>query len=138
MTIKQSSRSNMQKPRNYSRKGYICSCECPILDDGKIIDKIMVKYEIEPNKKVDTYYKKSLKGKYSWETYKYWGTFKQVIQLSPIFDKLEDDDYIVKTSTFTRDNVQVPFICEIYINNIEKYKKIKTMLERKAKIDRLS
>jgi hypothetical protein len=131
----------MQKPKNYSRKGYICSCECPIFIDGKIVDRIMVKYEVEPNKKIDNYNRKSPKTnfRYNWQTnYIYWGMFKQVIHLSPIFDKLEKDDFVVKTSTFTRDNIQVPFIYEIQINNIEKYKKIKTMFERRDKINRLS
>lgn len=128
--------SNKQKPRNYSRKNYICSCECPICDDGKIIDRFMVKYEIEPNKNIIKQSKNYGHGR--WSTYSYWGKFGKVIELPSIINKMNDDEYIVKTGHFTRDNIQVPFICEIEILNIQKYNMLKTQIQRKKKLKNLN
>lgn len=125
---------NMRKPKNYSRKECICSCECPISNNGKIIDRIMVKYEVEPNKNI---YKINNKNKNKFMLF-YWGNFKEVIQLSPIFDKLEDDDFVIKTSYFTRDNIQMPFIYGIEIKNIEKYKMLKLKEERRKKLGKIA
>ena len=127
---------NKQKPKNYSRKKYICSCECPIYFENEQLDKIMVKYEIVPNKE-NKYIKVNKYNPGRWGTsYAYWGTFKRVVDLS-IVNKMDDEDYIVKTSTFTRDNIQVPFICGIEVLNGQKYESIKIQQQRKGKLKKL-
>lgn len=128
---------NRQKPKKYSRKKYICSCECPVYSEDLVIDRIMVQYEIMPNKELNKYTKVNQYNTGRWGTsYAYWGTFKRVVDLS-IVNKMNDEDYIVKTSTFTRDNVQVPFICGIEVLNGQKYESIKIQHQRKGKLKKL-
>jgi hypothetical protein len=51
-------------PKNYSRKGFICTCECFIIDkNNKKIDTGMIKYKVNPNKNLDLSFYKS---KYKW------------------------------------------------------------------------
>jgi len=123
------------KPKKYSRKSRICSCECPIFDTNEnILDKIMVKYEVEPNK--DLSYVEFLKKKYWTSFSQIWGEFEKVIELSPIFDKLKDTEYTIATGFFTRDKVQMPFISSITVNS-QKYLTLKKQEERKMKLKKL-
>jgi hypothetical protein len=128
-------------PKNFSRKGKICSCLCPVLRMGDkkffdiLIENVIVKYEVEPNQ-TTSYIHHSLK-KNQWSTYEYWGEFKQVIELPEIFSKLDKEDYTIKTGTFTRDNIQMPCVAEILILNIDKYLKIKNREERRNKLNKI-
>lgn len=144
----QYSNNYSQKPKNYSRKMYICSCQCPIVtfdtNTNKsyniIIDRMMVKYEIEFN--TDSKYtplSKYNKNKYSYTNtnYQNFGKFKQVIEIPSVFYKLNDDDYVIKVSRFERDGVMVPFISEIEILNIKNYEIIKNQLDRKKKLNKI-
>jgi hypothetical protein len=145
MIIKHTDRYS-SKPKNYSRKMFICTCQCPIITiqpsshKDKVLDRVMVKYEIEFNKDRNyninsvVNYKPS---RYNYTNHQYWGKFKQVIEIPALFYKLEDEDYIVKTATFERDGVRVPFICEIEILNIEKYEIVKNKQERKKKLNKI-
>ena len=132
---------NKRKPKNYTRNVFICLCECPVYAvGGEDLDKIMVKYEIEPSKDKSPYNPGKFRTnyKYNWQTmYRYWGTFKRVVELSPILNKMNDNEYIIKTSTFTRDNVQVPFIWNIEILNVQKYNLLKVQLQRKGKLKKI-
>jgi hypothetical protein len=62
------------KPKNYSRKGSICSCLCFILCKTNILEKnIKVVYEVEPNSNRIKYGSKQ-------STYKqqiYWGNLSK-------------------------------------------------------------
>lgn len=134
--------STMQKPKNYSRKNSICSCECPIRLDGKTIDKFMIKYEIEPDKSIKKIIP-NIKSNYGikyWATgtNTYWGKFKKVVELPEVLNKMENDEYLIKTGHFTRDNIEVPFVYEIEILNIQKYNTTKIQLERNKKIKNLN
>jgi hypothetical protein len=142
MNIKYSD-SYSQKPKNYSRKMFICTCQCPIItfdtNTNKryniIIDNVMVKYEIEFNTKSN--YIPVKYNKYSYTNYQNFGKFKQVIEIPSVFYKLNDDDYVIKVSRFERDGVMVPFISEIEILNIKNYEIIKNQLDRKKKLNKI-
>jgi len=95
------------------------------------IERVMVKYEVEPNRNLN--YIPKLK-KNQWASHSYWGEFKKIIELPPIFSKLNEDDFDVYTASFTRDGVQMPFIYEIRILNTNKYLKIKITEERRNKL----
>lgn len=131
---------HQSKPKNYSRKGNICSCltKSYYYGEGKsnFLDFFMVKYEIEFNKDLDS---KLIKlKKYQWTSYHpHFGTFKKIIELPKIFSMLDEDEYEVNTGTFTRDGIEVPFIYQILIKNKKKYIKLKTQLERKNKLNNL-
>jgi len=136
--------NNLCTPKNYSRKGKICSCLCPIIsgsigtkrgDVPKLnIERGMVKYEVEP-KKESSYIPKLKKNQ--WATHEYWCTFTKIIELPKIFSKLDEEDYVVKTGTFTRDNIQMPCVAEILIVNVNKYLKIKMIEERRNKLNKI-
>ncbi len=135
-----------QKPKNYSRKMFICTCQCPIMtfdtNTNKkyniIIDNVTVKYEIEFNKdKQFTPVSNYSKNKYSYTNYQNFGKFKQVIQIPSVFYKLNDEDYVVKVARFERDGVMVPFISEIEVLNIKNYEIIKNQLDRKKKLNKI-
>jgi hypothetical protein len=114
--------NNLYTPKNYSRKGKICSCLCPItyLDTKKVvnIEKVLVKYEVEPNKESTSYISKLKKNQ--WSSYQYWGKFKQITELPKIFEKLNEEDFKVKIGSFSRDNIQMPYVSEIEILNVDK------------------
>ena len=134
----QSRGTGLAKPKNYSKIGSICSVFCIILDPaGNILDRNQkIVYEVEPNMdrvKIDRY-RYSIKHRNK----AYWGTVKQVLELPPIFDKLSDDDFVVNTGYFTRDNIQMPYVTSIEIKNCEKYKVLKTKEERKNKLDKIT
>ena len=125
-------------PLNYSKKGMICSCSCYISDSKyNVLDKeVMVSYEVEP-------YKDRLITKYKFKKTTrrnpvYWGSFKQIVELPKIFDKLSDDDFIIKIGTFTRDNIQMPAISSLVIINYTKYQMIKTKEDRRRKLIKIS
>ncbi len=137
MQIKESGGTN--KPKNFSRKIFICSCLCPVVPkDSKgsnyVLDKVMVKYEIIPNK--DFHYEEP-RSKHYWSSYEHWGDFKKVIELPPIFSIMNDDDFIVYTGYFVRDKVQMPFISKIEIINPEKYKMLILKEQRKDKLNKI-
>lgn len=130
--------NNLSKPKNYSRKGKICSCLCPIIygDKSKLyVERAIVKYEVEPKKESSSYIPKLNKNQ--WATHECWGTFTKTIELPEIFSKLDEEDYVVKTGTFTRDNIQMPCVAEILILNVNKYLNIKNREERKKKLNKI-
>jgi hypothetical protein len=130
---------NITPPKNYSRKGTICSCRTLIIYQEKgeliIIERVMVKYEVEPNK--DTIPLIKLK-RGQWANYQHWGEFKRVIELPKEFDKLDYEDFVVKTGFFKRDGIQTPFIAEIKILNVPKYKLLKQKESRKEKLCKIN
>jgi len=132
---------NKGKPKNYSRNLLVCICQCIITNNKIVIDRIMVKYEVEPNKDrisdYGTYTPKINKGRNTWSSYQFWGEFKQVLELPQIFYKLEEKDFIIKTGYFTRDCIQMPFIYEIEIVNFQKYNNIKTKDDRRNKLRKI-
>ena len=127
-------------PTNYSRKGLICSCLSIICDvSSNILEKnIKVKYEIEPNINRISNKITKVRKNYKYNSHEYWGNFKCIIELPPIFDKLNDEDFIIRTGYFTRDNIQVPFVVGIEIKNLQKYQMIKTKNDRNKKLNKIS
>jgi hypothetical protein len=128
------------KPNNFSRKGVICSCLTPIIElDGsgrpKIIEKKIIKYSVEPNKNLNRDLISPIKiRKNLWTTWQYWGEFNNIVELPPVFSKLDEKDYDIEIATFTRDNIQMPFIFNIIIKNSSKYNNLKLKEERKKKL----
>ena len=124
-----------KSPKNYSRKNNICSCLCPvvslpILTD--VLDNVKVKYKLTINELCAKPEKKNYRR--SWSTFQYWAFFDKIIELPKIFDELNENDFIIKTAYFTRDDVQIPFVSEIEIINLKKYKNIKIKDNRKRKL----
>jgi hypothetical protein len=128
------------KPKNFSRKVFICSCQCTVLSrdltysTAVVYENVMVKYEVEPNK--DLNYEELLNRKY-WSQKISWGKFKKVVELPLIFSKLNEEDFIVYIGHFTRDKVLMPFISKIEILNIEKYNILKIKEQRKDKLKKI-
>ena len=142
-TIKLQSRGvGLRKPKNYSKKGTVCSVLCIILDTaGNILDRNQkVVYEVEPNK--DRIYSEARHNTFSRVNTRknraYWGSVKNMIELPSLFDKLADDDFSINTGYFTRDNVEMPYVTSIEIKNGEKYKILKTKEDRKKKLTKIS
>lgn len=131
--------NDLSTPKNYSRKGKICSCLCPIYyekNDTKMSDKTIIKYEVEPNKHTNSKFIPKLK-KNQWASYQYWGEFKKIVELPQIFSKLDEEDYVVKIGSFSRDNIQMPCVASIVILNVDKYLTIKNKEERKKKLNKI-
>jgi hypothetical protein len=130
------------KPRNFSRNIKICSCDCPVVPPKAFYadkikgDWITVKYEVNPNKNTYPIIPKLRKNQ--WSTKQHWGTFNRVVELPPIFDKLSPTDFIVRTTYFTRDNLQMPVIYEIEIKDYKKYQLLKMKEDRMKKLKKLS
>jgi len=122
-------------PKNYSRKNTICTCLCIVASEVKTIEYVKVKYEVSPTGKGVAPIRQPKK-KYK-PAHQDWGTFKQAIEIPEIFNKLDDEDYTVMVGTFLRDNVSMPFISAIIINNIEKYNIIKQKEERRKKLSKI-
>lgn len=122
------------KPINYKRKNKCCTCVTRIVksNDTRVMDLITVKYSVTPN---DGNIKSSnIKKKLRHNIYSYWGVFDQVLEIPEIFNKMNEDDYYVHVSNFLRDNILMPFIDYIQINNIEKYENLKNKENRKQKL----
>lgn len=140
--------SNLIKPKNFSRKGKICSCLCPIQINSSTYllpnpaslspktEKVIIKYEVETNTESSNYMPKLKKNQ--WSTYERWGEFKNVIELPKIFEKLDEEkDFYIKIAYFLRDNIQMPFVYEIVITDYQKYKNIKNKEERRNKLNKI-
>ena len=129
--------SNLKKPKNFSRKCKICSCLCPITCEQipNKIEKVIIKYEVEPNNESSNYIPKLKQNQ--WSTYEHWGEFKKVIELPKIFEKLDEDDFYIKTAYFLRDHIQIPFVYEIIVTNSKKYLSIKNREERRNKLNKI-
>jgi len=124
------------KPKNFSRKNLICSCLCRLAHNALTLENVNVKYEIKPSGENHLYVPK-LKNN-QWATYQHWGYFEKVIELPPVFEKLDEEDYLVKVGSFTRDHIQMPFIYEIQILNSKKYELLKNQLQRRKKLNNLN
>lgn len=130
--------ATLPTPKNFSRKNKICSCLCTLTIDEDILnrEKVLIKYEIEPNR--SSYHMIPKLKKNQWSTYQAWGEFKKVIELPKIFEKLDEEkDFFIKTAYFLRDNIQMPLVYEIVVTNFSKYQMIKLKDERKNKLLRL-
>ena len=143
MMIVKNSGKHTEKPKNYKRKGIICSCLCPIItynNDNpsiKILDFTTVKYSLDPNKLMKNIKKPNIgKKSTNWLAYQFWATFKEVLEIPKIFDQLSENDFIIRTAYFTRDCVQVPFILEIEVIDIKKYQSLKLKENRKNKLNK--
>jgi len=129
-----------KKPKNYSRKALVCSCQCPVMynesEPAIHLDNIMVKYSVKQIKNRSNYDKGvNYRNNHHWDmTYSYWGEFNKVVELPKLFSKLNDEDFTVKISDFSRDNRQMPYICEIEVYNVEKYKQLKIVEQRSSKL----
>jgi len=129
-----------RKPKNYLRESLICSCDCPVMYNEKdpriYLGDIKVKYSVKPIKNNNKHsINKNITSNSYWNTiYSHWGEFDEVVELPELFSKLNDDEFTVKVSEFTRDNRQMPFICEIEVYNIRKYEHLKKVSERKNKL----
>jgi len=123
-------------PKNYSRKVFICSCECFIVDKKteKTIDTAMVKYKVKPlnRRTVEVFDKK----KY-WMTPSYWGEFEDVTEFPKIISKLNKEEFEVKIGHFMRDKLEMPFVHSIEVEDGDKYLKLKNQELRKEKIKKL-
>ena len=131
--------SSYRKPKNYSRKSLICSCDCPVMyneEEPRIhLDNIKVKYSVKTIKHSKYTSTKNTYTKGRWgTTYSHWGEFDDVVELPEMFSKLNDDEFSVKLSEFTRDNRQMPYICEIEVYNMKKYKTLKIQEQRSKKL----
>lgn len=122
------------KPKNFSRKGFICSCLCPVYFNNKLIDNIMIKYELEKNEYRNTYYPKLKKNQ--WSTYQYWGKFKKIVELPIYFNNLVKYNYNI--GSFTRDGIQMPFVISIEIEDLDKYLIEKKKVDRKNKLNKIN
>ena len=133
---------SIENPKNYSKKGTICSCLCFISYENNILDKnIQVSYEVIPNMdRISLKYGAVTRTRRSRskQTITNWGTFKQIIELPKIFDKLNDDDFIIKVGYFTRDKVEMPAVSSIQIINLQKYQILKKNEDRKKKLIKIS
>ena len=129
--------TSCQKPRKFSRKVFICSCECAVIPNASknILDKVIVKYEIEYDQDFNYSYTPQ---KSYWGSYQYWGKFKKIVELPKIFEKLNDNEYTIYTGYFTRDNCQMPCIYKIEILNESKYLNLKKQEERKKKLNTIN
>ena len=125
------------KPKNYKRKNTTCTCLTKIINSNKCLlsDNIEVKYSIKynDNNSIKISYNKVKKNKPD-----NWCIFDQVLELPKIFEKLDEEDYIVNVSHFRRDKAKVPFINYIMINNLSKYEMLKTKEDRKQKLTKIS
>ena len=126
------SSQNYQKPKNYSRKEFICSCECFIVDENNsTIDKAMIKYKVSPNKK-NVNFSRSESKKY-WFTPSSWGEFDKVTEYPKIISKLENNEFEITTGTFLRDGINMPFVFSVMVYDKNKYLTLKTQETRKSK-----
>lgn len=116
------------KPKKYSRKGNICSCEVQVVSETKFLDVVMIKYEITTHKNKQIWDVKNAKYQ------RYFGEFKQIVELPKIFDNIE---YKIKTSSFNRDNVQVPVVSLIMVDG-KKYELLKLRENRKNKLKKIN
>lgn len=130
----------VRKPKNYSRKGFICQCDCSVMYNEKNppikLDTIKVKYKLKKIENNNLTHKEVYKkNRNTWmASTKYWGEFDKVVELPKLFESLSESEFSVKTSSFERDGVQVPFIYQIEIYNINKYISLKTKQNRKKKL----
>jgi hypothetical protein len=124
------------KPKNYSRKLNECSCLVPIYlkHDTTHSDYVTIKYKIELNKDKD---KIKFSTSLSQYQYRYFGKFKEIIEMPEIFSILSEEDFVIIVSYFTRDGIQVPFVCKIEIENDKKYQQLKNNKVRKQKLNKL-
>lgn len=54
--------NNLSTPKNYSRKGKICLCPVFLYKENIVhLERVTVKYEVEPNKETHSKYIKKLK-----------------------------------------------------------------------------
>jgi len=125
-------------PKNYSRKGVICTCLCSIeLDNIRTeLNSIKVVYSVNPTGgySIPKLSKNGRLKKY-WKTnYCNWGTFNEIIEIPYIFSKLKNEDYTIITSFFKRDHVMMPFVEKIIINNLSEYNLLKLKIDRKNKL----
>lgn len=102
----------LAKPKNYSKNGSICSVSCIILDSNRnILDRNQtIVYKVEPNLN-RLIYSDSRRTSFSSikknnRSIAYWGEVKEILELPPIFDKLFNEDFIVNTGYFKRDNLK--------------------------------
>ena len=120
------------KPKNFSRKKFICSCTTNICFEEKKIDEINVKYEVIPYKKT---HKITHISKHKWTTTPYWGEYNKVVELPELFkDMIDGADYTIKVDSFSRDNVLMPYISQINIFDKKLYENLKTKEIRKNKL----
>ena len=127
--------ATLPTPKNFSRKSKICSCLCTLTLGEDILnrERVVVKYEVEPNTEISHFIPKLKKNQ--WASYEKWGEFKKVVELPKIFEKLDDEkDFYIKIAYFSRDNIQMPLVYEIVITNVTKYQMIKLKDERKNKL----
>jgi len=128
-------------PKNYSRKGVICTCMCSVEVDSvrTEVNSIKVVYSVNPtggNSKPPV--SKNGKWKQYWNNnYCYWGTFNEIVELPYIFSKMKNEDYTIITSYFKRDHVLVPFIVKIVINNLIEYNILKLQIDSKNKLGKI-
>lgn len=134
--------NNSMKPKNYSRKSLICTCDCQVVSSEStprvLLDNVVVKYKVKPikgNKYTHGISKNEFKDS-RWGTtyYSYWGEFDGIVELPDLFKKLNDDEFSIKTAFFTRDNRQMPFVSEIEVYNTEKYNILKLKTQRNKKL----
>jgi len=102
------------KPKNFSRKGLLCSCDVVIIFDKKVIDKVNVKYYI------------------LYKGYIEIDNSKDII-LSNLKGLNLHTDFTYTRSYFKRDDRSMPFIEQIQILNILKY----NSALRKLKLEKL-
>lgn len=128
-------------PKNYSRKGLVCTCLCSLeLDNVRTeLNSIKVIYSVNPtggNSKPPV--TKNGRWKQYWNnSFCNWGTFNEIIELPHLFSKLKDEDYTIITGFFKRDHVLMPFVYKIIINNISEYKILKLQCDRKIKLGKI-
>ena len=134
--------TNLQTPKNFSRKGNICSCLCRVLllgtsdFDAIYLNNIQIKYEIIPNKKrKNNFWRNTKFGRDQWSTY--YGEFSKIIELPPIFSELDEEDYTIVIGSFKRDQIQMPFVHSVEIENVKKYQILKTKEDRRNKLNKL-
>lgn len=118
------------KPKFYSRKGNICTCECFIIDlDDKTLDKVMIKYKIKINKDIKHHYYSGTKP--------HFGEYDGIYEFPIHMINLPISDLSFNTNYFKRDGIYVPFVYSITVPDSNEYLTFKKKEERKKKLKKL-
>jgi len=137
----------LNKPKNYSRYNLICSCKCPIYLKDKIYSGnsvgeglVDVKYKIKIDKSNNYTYTSNYNIIINsvFKKFKKFADFDNILKLPKIFENFYDDDIDINVDFFIRDNIKVPFISSILVNDIHKYNKTKLKNDRMNKLIKIN
>ena len=117
-----------EKPRNFSRKGFICTCLVPVFsanDTRKVLEFVKCTYKIKPT--FGSKYKE--RGKIT----SVWGEYESLISVPEYIP----NDCEISTGHFLRDGGKMPLVTCITIKDMDSYNREKLKIQRKAKIKKI-